>query len=320
MKKSLACFLVMGILLSSFPGLASQTNASQGYIYESAMDCVLFEEYEEALALFEQLGAFADSANWKSYCAGMVAIRKAGELEKQGYIAEAKDEIQRAMQLFEFLSPIDFNQNSKRLYTYCLARTYELSRMDQKALDLFSELIGVEDSGERYDRLLHGIPLPTQAPSHEVPPVLHPIAAHVNETISTYLGPGPKYMVQEIVKVNKKTKLGICGKESSYYLIEVQTKKGLIRCWAPAHLIQRDESASEPRVGAKNKKRSCSLLETAQAYYGPGEQYSAADTLIEKGTKVTAYEAEGLYTMIECSLANQEKPVRVWVRTECLSR
>lgn len=318
MKKVCAFLIVLSILASALPAIASQVQVSKSDVYETAQAYViLFGDYESALELFGQLGSYADSATWKMYCMGMITIQKANELEQQGFIREAKEEITQAVSIFEFLSPVDFNNNSKNLFIYCNARLdeYGSQGISQSALDKYATLVGTEDSMDRYLRLIQGIPLPTQAPYSVT---LGSVAAHTEASIDTFLGPGKRYLSQEMIQVNENTRLSICGKEGDYYLIEADTGRGKIRCWALARKIQPDSSANIPRIGTNGWKST--LSQPAQAYYGPGEQYIKADFSISQGTMVTAYDPEGEYTMIECPFQNLGKDGRVWVKTDYLRR
>ena len=324
MKKICAFFMVLSFLLTAVPVTASQIQVSKSDIYDKALTydkalafVNLFDDYETALDLFTQLGSYKDSPNWKMYCMGKVAINNANELEMKGYISEAKEKIVQAVSYFEFLSPIDFNGNSKKLYIYCTARLdeYGSQEISQAALDKFATLIGTEDSMERYIRLSQGIPLPTQAPYSIALP--H-IAAHASQSVDTYWGPGKRFLRQEIIQVNQYTELSICGKEGDYYLIEAETGKGKIRCWALARKIQKDSSDRESRIGTNGWRST--LNQTTSAYYGPGEQYLKTGFYVRQGTMVTAYDSEGKYTMIECDAPNSDSSVRIWVSTDCLQR
>lgn len=317
MKKCCLWIVILAILLSATSSFAAQLGASKRALYEDALAYTELDDYEEALKLFEQLGSYADCSNWKMYCMGILAIRKANELEAEGFIREAKEEIGQAIAFFEFLSPIDFNEKSRNLYTYCNARLdeYGSTGISQSALDKYASLIGTEDSMDRYLRLVNREALPTQAPYSVT---LSTVPGHTTAAIDMLLGPGKKYMRQEIIQVDQYSSLRICGKEGDYYLIEVQADGKCIRCWALARKIQVDSSAEIPRVGANGWKST--LMKSSSAYYGPGEQYAKAAYTIASGTVVTAYEAEGQYTMIECSADQTGKPVRIWVKTDALSR
>ncbi len=316
MKKLCAGVVWMLMLFSASFAFALQSGLNEQALYEEAMVYMDLEmEYERALEIFEQLGAYSDSSHWKLYCMGKIAIQNANELEKSGFIREAKEEIQRAISYYEFLSPIDFNENSRKLYDYCNARLDEYGNkgISQSALDKYAALIGTEDSMERFLRLQQGIPLPTQVPYTVT---LGAVPAYTESEIETLMGPGKRYAHQETVQVNQYTRISICGKESDYYLIEVQTGRERLRCWALARKIQTDYQSPIPRVGQNGWKST--LKKSVQASYGPGEQYTKTTYTIPKGTVVTAYEAEGLYTMIECF--PEGKLVRIWVKTEALSR
>ena len=318
MKKVCVCLVILFIFLLVFPAYSSQTGIDKRAIYNDALAYIeLEDDYEKALELFEKLGSYTDSPNWRLYCMGMIAIRKANELEAQGFIQEAKEEIEQAISYFEFLSPIDFNGKSRNLYTYCNARLdeYGSKGISQSALDKYATLVGTEDSLDRYLRLIKGEPLPTQAP-HNV--TLSVVPARAESSVETLLGPGKKYMRLEIIQVDQYTKINICGKESDYYLIEVQKGNEIFRCWALTRKIQLDSSAEIPRVGMNGWKST--LGKSVQAYYGPGEQYAKTDFIIKQGTVVTAYESEGLYTMTEYSPDSSRKPARVWVKTDALSK
>ena len=319
MKKLCAWAALLSILFSVVPAFASQPEIDKESIYKKALAFVHLEEYELALELFEnkELDSYADCSNWRMYCTGMAAIRKANDLEAEGHIREAEAEIRQALSIFEYLSPIDFNGNSGNLYTYCIARMdeYGSTEFPQKAFDLYAKLNGTEDSAERYFRLMRGGTLPTQAPYTVT---LGVVPAHAKSSIETLLGPAKKYMPQAILQVDQFVDLCICGKEGEYYLIEVRKDEICLRCWALARRIQADAAGDIPRVGVNGRKSTVEKL--SQAYYGPGEEYAKFDYTISAGTIVTAYEAEGMYTMIECSPERLGKPVRIWVRTDALSR
>ena len=334
------CTWIVSVLMlfSSLPGLLFQPELDQADLYDSALIHVRERKLEEARAQFQQLGPFIDSAQWVKYCDGLLLIQKANQLESQGYILQANDEIRNAQALFSELKKdkngfSDFFRGSgeQQLYEspedlcrYCDARQAEYSSINngetysQTALDLYHELIGIEDSEERYERIRNRIPIPTQVP---VPVPLPPIPAHAEESISVYLGPSLRYKILDggILQVNEKTELYICGTEGNYYLLEARTDKGLIRCWASKSSVRNDQPGSSPqKVGQARYKHNYVLLRASQAYYGPGDAYLKTDLIIDKGTKVTGYETEGEYTMIEYSIPSAYEDVRVWVKTEDL--
>ena len=325
MKKMVFALVVLLILLSAIPALARRTDADPSELYESAMIAVTFEDYEKALNYFEDLEKIPgqppsrtrEISKWISYCSGMIALHKATELENKGYIEEARAQISLAQTNFELLKVENFNENSEKLYTYCHARYYELNYMKQKALDMFAELAGTEDSLERYMRIKKNIPLPTQAPSTKVPAVLPAIAAHAEMRINAYYGPGPSYSDQDAILINAETTLNIRGREGSYYMIEATRDGKKVRCWANDYRIWKDDDAAVPTVG--DKAKNCYLTRQENAYYGPGDDYLKAGFSVAKGTKVKALDSEGLYTMIEFTPASPGKKVRVWVSTDSLS-
>ena len=318
MRKIFICVLIASVILTAIPAQATQLGMDKRAVYDDAMAyIVLVGNYEKALELFELLGSYADSPNWRLYCMGMIAIQTANELEAEGYINNAREEIERAISYFEFLSPIDFNGNSANLYTYCNARLDEYSSngVSQSALDKYAKLVGTEDSMDRYLRLMKGEVLPTQAPYTVA---LSTIPASAESNIETLWGPGKKYMRQEIVQVNQTTLISICGKENDYYLLEIQTDQYTLRCWALTRKIKPDISAKIPWIGENGWKST--LSKTVEAYYGPGQQYLQAPYILNEGTVVTAYESEGLYTMIEYLPDYSGKPVRLWVPSNALSK
>ena len=319
-------FSILLVILAAIPSAATMDT---GDLYEEAKAHIVWGEYEEALQKFQQLSEIpgdtparrAEITSWIKYCSGMIALHTATELENQGYIKEARQQVETARSFFMYLtsSDSDFNGNSKKLYAYCEARLYELDRLNYTALNAFAKILEVEDSYERFTRLSKGDALPTQVPVNEIPSVLPPIAAHLNIQVNAYYGPGTSYAaVPNTILINAETKLDIRGREQSYYMIEIQTNSGKMRCWVNNYRVMRDEDTKVPSVGKKAKSRR--MIRTETPSYGPGDDYAKADFTIAKGVVVSAFEEEGLYTLIEYTPTGAEKPVRVWVFTHALSK
>ena len=319
MSRKLIGILLCLILMSPMGDcVAASISVPKQEIYENGKLLVVLKQYEEALQRFEQLGSYQDCIKWKYYCEGMISIYKASEKESGGCISEAKQLIETAYQRFRMLSSNKF-ENSEQMEVYCTARLYELKGLNQSALDLYASLLGTEDSDERYLRLLDGIPLPTQAPNCETGIQMLPaIPAHTNRSIEALMGPGSDYAKQKHVSLKTETPCFICAKEGNYYLIDLTTEIGKIRCWVSTLRIQRDENKKEPEIG--KKKRNGYMLEPQNGLYGPGADYAESGTLIPAGTKILVYDAEGSYTMIELYSLDENALMRLWVPTDSISK
>ena len=314
-------FCTLLLLLFSFAylgnGMAASLSVDKQSVYQRATNYVALGLYEKALEQFEQIKGFSDSNSWANYCRGMVAIQTADTLEGSGHIKEAGIALEKASQYFSLLSALQFN-DSEQLYKYCNARRFQLGGLKQPALDEFKNLSGVLDSDERFFAILNNIPLPTQAPIEEIASPLPQIACHAAKRVDVFWGPGNEYLKNNKIQINAESSLCICGQEKSYYLLETTGKDGKIRIWGPTVRIVRDVDQEVPQIGKKS--RSVYVLADAEARMGPGEDYIRSGIQLKKGEKVTAFEDEGRYTMIEYKDMNVSKPIRVWFPTEYLSK
>ena len=272
--------------------------------------------YQSAADEFSKIPGYADSGSWKYYCLGMADIETANDSERAGYISDAISRIESASRYFDLLAGIGF-ENSEALKQYCSARNYQLKGLTQTALDIYASLLGVLDSGERYWSIVEGTPMATQAPIQSHPPLFTPIAAHANRKTAIYFGPGDNYLTQEITSINADTKLSICAREGSYYLVEIKISSGKLRAWAPTIRITRDEDKTEVKIG--EKPQNAKVINDAEALLGPGQDYLRSGYTLKKGTAVVAYESEGLYTMIQYKDTKRGKLVRLWLLTGNLS-
>lgn len=125
-------------------------------------------------------------------------------------------------------------------------------------------------------------------------------------------------MKNDKIYINAESPICICGQEKGYYLLETTDKSDKIRFWGPALRFMRDEYQEIPQIAQKS--RTAYILADAEARMGPGDDYLKAGISLKKGEKVTAFESEGFYTMIECKDARTSKPVRLWFLSEYLSK
>lgn len=285
--------------------------------YNKAIILVEQKEYTKALDEFLKIPDYKDSASWNYYCKGMIEIESANQLETDGYIDEAKPHIEKAAQYFLLLSQTEF-EDSKKLSLYCSARQYELQRLHQKALDIYSTLLGVLDSDARYLRISNKEYLPTQAPKAIQPEMLDAIPAVFTKKIQTYWGPGSNYSKQDVLPINAEMEIYICGRENNYFLVEAKWENAKVRFWAPTLRINRSIDKQEQQVGVNPQYMY--LTTDAVSYWGPGKDYLETGIIIDKGCRVTAYEAEGEYTMIEYSSVDNKSLMRMWVQTSFLGK
>ena len=312
----LICLALLSLVNNSFA--SSGIGQNKQIIYENGKSYFVLNKYEEALQQFQQISDYRDSISWKYYCEGMISIEMANEKESGGCLSETKKLIENAYQRFRILSANQFEE-SEKLEIYCTARLYELKGLYQSALDLYATLIGIADSDERYFRIINGIPLPTQAPNYDsTVPFLPLIPAHVNKTTETFMGPGSNYQSQKLVSLTTGTSCSIVAREGYYYLVELTTEYGKIRCWTYTLRIERDENKQEPEIG-KNKRNGY-MLESKKGLYGPSVDYVESETIIPAGTKIIIYESEGLYTMVEFQPIGENALMRLWVPTESISK
>ena len=312
MRKSLLIAVLVLSLVCGMTCHAGSLTVDRQSVYQTGRDFVKLGMYKNALEQFSSISGYADSGSWRFYCQGMIEIQNADDFEGIGYISDAVSCVDTALRYFEMLANISF-EDSESLKKYCTARRYELKGLSQTALDLYAGLLGVLDSGDRYWNIVGGKALPTQAPISTVPPVLTPIPAHVTRKASTYFGPGDSYLEQTLVSVSADKTVGVCGREGSYYLIEMTSSTGKLRAWAPTIRIQRDADGAIAEVAASSKKAT--VTQAAEALYGPGKDYISSGVTLAEGQAVTAFESEGFYTMIEYADKSSGKALRLWFPT-----
>ena len=319
MLKRAALLIALIILITVFMGPDALPEAliDCENIYEKGIAFFNNGYYQKALEQFEQIGGYEDSSSWRMYCEGFVELTNAGDLEEQGYIKEALVHIVNARRLFSLLAAQEF-RDSANMKKYCAAREYQNQKMTQPAIDTYATIAGTLDSWQRYLDLIEGKAYPTQAPHAVRPEKLVCIAAHAVKEITAYQGPGIAYRIQRSVVVNSVTEMSVCGREGEYYyLIEIVTERGRIRCWVPKLYIVRDAAGKETEIKAE---RTAYLIQTAEGLYGPGEGYLKSDISVPKGAKVTTFIAEENYTMIEYTPPGEGGAVRLWVLTECIGK
>lgn len=308
--------------LCLFRALASSAALDSASVYERAKSYVSFGLYEDALDQFEQI-TYKDSSSWQDYCKAMISISRANSFEHDGYISNAIDEIKNAKKQLNPLANISF-ENSEELYEYCTVRSDELSGLIQQAIDGYSRVYDVLDSAERYHRLINGALLPTQAPDpNPESPVLTPYLFRANRNLIPYAGPGASYGEIEGISITVDTDVWVCaierGKSGTYYMSETDTERGKIRFWAVDFRldpVDMDMKYNLPEIGPN--PRNAVVLEDAEALFGPGDSYCNAGLIIPKGTKATAFDEEGAYTMIEYVQSRDDSLMRVWIRTNSL--
>lgn len=328
MKKGIfGGFIIIAIVLSCFFSAlaAASTSVDAASVYKQAKNYAELGAYEEALTKFEQISRYKDSRSWQDYCKAMIDISQANGLEEEGYLSDAKDKIMSAMSFFRPLANMSF-EDSEKLYEYCSVRIAELGMLTQQAIDGYSKLYDVMDSADRYRRLINHVLLPTQAPSRkQLPSMLKTYAFRADRSVTPFQGPGSGYETFSNLRIDPNTDVGVCaverGKYSTYYMAETKTNRGKIRFWVmDLRLIPLNEGQNDRLPEICKNPRNTFLSEAAEALLGPGESYCKANVIIPKGMKVTAFEAEDAYTMIECASGKKDKLMRVWVRTDCLAR
>ena len=314
-KRTFVIFFTILLVLVGSRGLASDVSIDKATVYQRAILLKNHGDYQKAADEFSRIPGYADSKKWNYYCLGKIDIENATEYENAGYISDAENMIINAARYFELLAKVGF-EDSGAIKKYCSARRYELKCMDQPALDAFAELLGVLDSDDRYWRIINGPPLPTQAPINTLPAMLALIPAQVSRKAPTYYGPGDRFLEQTGISVNAGIPVSICGREGSYYLIEMTTDAGKLRTWVPTIRIKRDDKQTEAQIG-KNQKNA-KIPKTSEALLGPGRDYISSGITLNEGISVTALEAEGLYTMIEYKDGLSGKSLRMWFPTSQL--
>ena len=313
-RKVVLYLLLLVILSFVMPGFSASITIDKQSIYDKGLRYIDLKDYNNALTQFQQIDNYQDSASWRYYCEGMKAIITANEKQNQAYLSDARKEIEKAAGIFQMLSLAKF-EDTEKLAVYCKACQYELQGLYQSAIDLYVGLFGTLDSDIRYFKLIGGYVLPTQAPTEKpLPPIIPSIPAHTDRTLETFLGPGSGYMKQDVVSLNAESTVAICAREGDYYLIEITTGEGKIRCWAFSLRVQRYGDVLEPELG--KTKRTGYVMKTETGLYGPGDGYRASDIMIPSGTRVTVFNNEGMYTMVEFVTNNQ--PARMWVPTESI--
>ncbi len=307
-------WLFIAVLLLALAGGMACAGASPAVdkqsVYQTGQDYAALGMYQNALEQFERIPGYADAGSWRFYCEAMIALSQADDFEAYGYLSDAEACVDQALRYFEILANAGF-RDSERLKIYCNARRYELKGLTQSALDLYAGLLDVRDSGDRYLNTLSGKALPTQAPVVEVVLAPSPVPAHITRRVTTYFGPGDSYREQALMPVGAGLAVGVCGRENGYCMIEITASNGKLRAWVPSIRVKRDEDRTEPEVGASPRKAR--VARATKALYGPGEGYIASPVTLAAGESVTAYEAEGDYTMIEYTDKKIRQPMRLWV-------
>jgi len=315
MKKTVLTLALLLTLLTGTCCPAGGAAVDKQSVYQAGLDYASMGMYKNALEQFTAVGAYKDSVSWQFYCQGMIGIENANSFEQLGYLSDATAQVEAAGKYFEILSNSAF-RDSERIKRYLSARRYELKGLTQSALDIYAGLLDVLDSGERYLRLLKGTPLPTQAPVVTLPERLTAYPAHIVRKAVSYFGPGDRYAEQTAVALRSDMAVSILGREDSYYLVEFDSPAGKLRAWVPTIRVRRDGTGTEPEVGGKGK--SARVINAAEGLRGPGNEYAKSGVTLTAGQMVTAFEAEGLYTMIEAADAAGRR-MRLWLPTDQLS-
>ena len=324
-KKYLYIFIIVFIVLWLFQATAKEASLDFESLYEEAKNYVAFGAYQDALSCFEEIPRYDDSTYWQAYCKAMICISRANDLEHGGYIAEAKEEIANAKQCLGPLLNAAF-EDSEKLYEYCIVRNNELCGLIQQAIDGYSNVYGILDSADRYQRLLQGVPLPTQAPNQaSLPPMLAAYPYHANRALIPTAGPGSAYAEIDGLSIEADSEVWVCAVEDApngaYYMAEADTEQGKVRFWAVCFRLNPADDGvaySLPEIGVN--RQNLFLLEDAEALFGPGEGYRNSGLTVPAGTKVTTLGEEDAYTMIEYTPSREAGPMRVWVQTGKLSR
>lgn len=297
--------------------LADTVATDKKSIYDKGITYVKLSMFQEAKEQFQQIMDYSDSRNWNYYCLGMIEITSANELENQGFLSDAASHIEKASQYFGLLAGIQF-EDSANIKTYCTARSYELKGLFQKSLDIYSTLLGTLDSDNRYLRLSTNILLPTQAPKKENPSLLVPIPAHARKSIESYFGPSSEYAIQRIVKISPEIPIFVCAREKEFYMLETNLEDGLIRFWAPTLRIQIDSDIDIHEINGTVTKKL--VIQNAECFFGPGEEYMKAGVVLETGSFVNMIEKEEEYAQIEIIDKESNQSIRVWVLSDCLNK
>ncbi len=278
--------------------------------YEYGTACMNVGNYADAYAYFAGAGTYEDSQLKMLYCQGMMAIEAANELESKG--TKPREELAAAKSCFSNLSSVQY-EGAENLYKYCWARECEINGNTQKAIDLFAELAGVFDSTERYRRLDRGEKLVLAEPAEKPPEKVTTVPGRALRSVDVYTGPGNQYQKIKDLKINAESEFVVCAEESGYYLIEMKIDKQMIRGWVQKERVIKDDSVT---IFGKTR-RDTRLTKDVKLYYGPGNEYAQWDISLKKGTKITAYDAEDVYTMIEFTYDGVK--YRAWVKTENLN-
>ena len=311
-KMLLKTVIVFFFSFMVFTAFASGVSIDKASIYERGLKFFSFGRYREAMEAFQQLDGYKDSASWKKYAEGFVEINEADDTEEAGYLTEAETHIRAAQNIFQRLSKQTF-EDSSNMEKYCKAREFQINGLLQNALDLYSQISTTMDSWERYDDIINGKAIPTQAPVFLIPDRYFNISAHAVKKLNTYMGPGSKYLQQDLISIKSGLKFSICAKEEDYYMIEVEVGEDRIRCWGPQLYIHCDEKTDIPEI---ERSRKGFMIETVEGIYGPGKEYLKTGIMVAQGTQVIAYSDEGRYTMVELTHPASGQPVRTWIPTD----
>lgn len=275
------------------------------------------EFFHSAYESFDQVSYYSDSSSYQDYCEGMIVVLEADGLEKQGYLDQAREKIQKASKIFQLLA-FDQFEDSEKLVDYCSARVSQLRGLKQNAIDAFAKLSRTLDAKKRYLDLIDNKPLPTQAPVLKLPPVMASYAAHTTKKLEAYAGPGSSYAKISLVNIDENTQLRVCAREDYYYVAEMETARGKVRFWVLDVRVIRDEARDAELPVIKCEDKSKMLVKAADAYYGPGEGYGSRGMTIRKGTRVAVYNTEDAYTLVECKEPASGLMIRVWIKSDCL--
>lgn len=303
-------------------GGLSEEEKQQQEDYSNAQKAFNEGKYDEAAALFNKLtgaDAYPDSQQWFDFCQVILIIREADQSESKGYISQAKEKIQEAQQKLNALTQSGF-EPATPILAYCDARQKELRNMRQAAEDAYNELLGVMDSTERLNRLRNGVSLPTQAPDTSLPDTMKPIPAKTKRKTKLYFSPD-RNSIYKGFTINEGSQFGICAKyekgNDKWWLLEIETNQGPIRLWTVNNgLIIRKTDSEPPEIMKSGSVKF--LTQSTTLMLGPGDQYHYLQGFtLTKNTKVTAYEQEGIYTLI-CVTDSSKNNYCGWVPTRIL--
>lgn len=278
--------------------------------YEDGMKYLEAGLYVEARDSFTKAGSYEDASFQLQFCEGMICLAEADEDEAAGYLKWAAEHTNEAKQHFILLQGVGF-EGADKLAAYCEARACEYGGMYQPALDQFAELGVILDSVTRFERLAKKERLKEVEPPPTLPSLKSAVKGTVSRSANSYAGPGNKYAKESIVKIGAEQEVDVLGLEGEYYLIEIQKDKKLYRIWYPK---MRVNVSGVMKCG--EKPRSVRLLEETEVFYGPGVQYASRGISLPRNMKMTAYEAEDIYSMIEYTLDGNT--YRGWVPTDKL--